>query len=54
MALATTLYLQHGKAKAKAAEVAGQLAQTVGRNLVIGTNAEFRANVRTRAQKLTN
>jgi len=36
MALATTLYIQHGKAKAKATEVSNQLAQVIGRAVPIG------------------
>lgn len=36
MALATTLYIQHGKAKAKATEVAAALAAVIGRTIPIG------------------
>lgn len=35
--LVTTLYNQHGKAKAKAAEVAESLTKVVGHTVAIGT-----------------
>ena len=37
MALVTTLYIQHGKAKAKATEVSNALGQIIGRTIPIGT-----------------
>jgi hypothetical protein len=36
MALATTLYIQHGKAKAKATEVSTTLGTVIGRSIPIG------------------
>jgi len=41
MALATTLYIQHGKAKAKATEVSTQLAQVIGRTVPIEYDWKF-------------
>lgn len=41
MALATTLYIQHGKAKAKATEVAAALAAVIGRTIPIEYEWKF-------------
>lgn len=41
MALATTLYIQHGKAKAKATEVSTQLGQLIGRTIPIEYDWKF-------------
>jgi hypothetical protein len=38
MALVTTLYIQHGKAKTKATEVSNALGQILGRTIPIGMN----------------
>jgi len=41
MALATTLYIQHGKAKAKATEVSANLAAVIGRTITIEYEWKF-------------